>query len=112
MTTRKTLLMVLTSQVASANTLAESLQFNLDGTQNGQFSFTVDVYPLHAPDDTTPYGKWCAPVLNDADHAIVIAQLVNFPGSVVQDYDPIENPSFPDQWLAANNLRRALPKLL
>lgn len=101
----------LTKDQAALNEVARQMQLSAGGGDGGQYTFTQPIYEKTEPDDSTPFGYWTVVNFTAEGHAQAESELSQFPGSVMEDYDPLDNPGFPDQWLAANNLRRALPKL-
>lgn len=74
-------------------------------------TFRMALYGASAMEDTLPLAYWSGITLSGAAHAAWEAQLSNWPGALMQDYDEDANPGFPPTFLAAQNLRPAQPHL-
>lgn len=107
----KTLIKVPAAYKDQANEVARQMQRAIDGTDYGNRTFSVPLFDANAGDDLTPIAYWCAVKFSPVSHATVDATVPQFPGTTSDDYDPIEDPTFPDRKLAEWGLRRALPKL-
>jgi hypothetical protein len=108
----KTLIVMPAPLVEAANEVARQMQRVIDGTDNGIRTLTVQLHPKDAPDDTTPSHYWCAVSMREDIRAEADVAIAQFPGAVMLDYDPINDPGFPHRWLSENNLRTALPQMM
>lgn len=106
-----TLTSILAADQFAANEVSRHMQLAAGSGDGGQYTFIQPIYALAATDDSTPVQFWTAINFQPEYKAQAQSAMSQFPGATMEDYDPIANPGFPDQWLAANNLRRALPKL-